>query len=380
MISKNIPMYKDGWPNVKRLIHDLECMTKIFNPQMIELNRQIPSAIDELIYVADEEDEVLNHLFENHLSFINKVASICQLRVVYIPLIYQRVQEEEVQRYFAPGDSEPIKPVKVGNDYMFQYLANPQDRERMSHGFIWNKGDEDLDENEPLQSEFFELSFSTEKSIPQQIYEIFRIVEYRREAEHGGPSNACVGGGYEAPEDYAENRFNTQLWGEDITDLMDEIREKVENLRQRGVAEQILIDLIRPQTKLSRLVISKDYKFILPDYNNMEIKMEPLVKAVYLLFLKHPEGIIFKDLPDYRKELTEIYLRMKPNGLSERVKKSIEDVTDPTKNSINEKCARIRGAFLEKFDNFLAKNYYIDGFRAEPKIIELPRELVVWEE
>ena len=372
-------MYKDGWPNVKRLIHDVECMTKIFNPQMIELNRQIPSAIDELIYVANEEDEVLNNLFENHLSFINKVASICQLRVVYIPLIYQRVQEEEVQRYFAPGDPELIKPAKVGNDYMFQYLVNPQDRERMAHGFIWNEEDEYLYEAEPsksIKAEFFELSSSAKKSIPHQIFEIFSIVEHRR----GGGTNYCMGGGFEAPEDYAENRFNSQLWGEDISDLMDEIREKVESLRQRGVAEQILIDLIRPQTKLSRLVISKNYKLILPDYNNMEIKMEPLVKAVYLLFLKHPEGIIFKDLPDYRKELTEIYLRMKPNGLSERVRKSIEAVTNPTKNSINEKCARIRGAFLEKFDNHLAQNYYIDGFRAEPKIIELPRELVVWKD
>ena len=41
----------------------------------------------------------------------------------------------------------------------------------------------------------------------------------------------------------------------------------------------------------------------------MEIKMEPLVKAVYLLFLKHPEGIVFKCLPDYRKELAELYKR-----------------------------------------------------------------------
>jgi hypothetical protein len=39
----------------------------------------------------------------------------------------------------------------------------------------------------------------------------------------------------------------------------------------------------------------------------MEIKMEPLTKAVYLLFLNHPEGILFKHLPDYRQELANIY-------------------------------------------------------------------------
>jgi hypothetical protein len=368
-------MYRQERPYVKRQIRDLEWATKIFNPQMVELNQCIPSDLEELIYVANEEDEVLNHLFENHLGFMNRVANVFNLRIVYIPLLYQRIQEEEVQRYVAPDVHELINPAEIGNDYMFQYLANPKDRERMAHGFIWNTGDEDLYEGEPLKLEFFALSSSSKKSIPHQIYEIFSIVDHRR---RGGP-NCCIGGGYEAPEDYAENRFNSQLWGEDITDLMDEIKEKVEKLRQRGVAEQILMDLIRPQTKLSRLVISKDYKLILTDYHNMEIKMEPLVKAVYLLFLKHPEGIMFKELPDYRTELTEIYLQLKPNGLTERVKKSIEDVTDPTKNSINEKCARIRGAFLEQFDNHLAKHYYIDGLRAEPKMIALPRELVVWE-
>ncbi|MBR1502897.1 MAG: hypothetical protein IJ618_03320 [Prevotella sp.] len=117
----------------------------------------------------------------------------------------------------------------------------------------------------------------------------------------------------------------------------------------------------------------------LPDYNDMEIKMEPLVKAVYLLFLRHPEGIAFKQLPDYREELTEIYVKLKPAGLTERAMQSIEDVTNPMLNSINEKCARIRGAFVGQFDEYMAKSYYVDGARSEAKRIALDRSLVVWE-
>ena len=107
--------------------------------------------------------------------------------------------------------------------------------------------------------------------------------------------------------------------------------------------------------------------------------MEPLVKAVYLLFLKHPEGIIFKDLPDYRKELTWIYSEVRPWGLTERAIQSIEDVTNPLLNSINEKCARIRSAFVKEFDEGLAKNYFVTGERGEAKKIALPRDLVIWE-
>ena len=96
---------------------------------------------------------------------------------------------------------------------------------------------------------------------------------------------------------------------------------------------------IQIKAQLSRLVITKDNRIILPDYNDIEVKMEPLVKAVYFLFLKHPKGIVFKKLADYRTELLEIYKVLKPMGLNKRTIQSIEDVTNPLLNSINEKCA-----------------------------------------
>ena len=161
--------------------------------------------------------------------------------------------------------------------------------------------------------------------------------------------------------------------------IVKEIRDKVNALRERGMAEKLIRKIIQIEPKLSRLVITKDMRILLPDYNNMEIKMEPLVKAVYLLFLKHPEGIAFKQLPDYREELTMIYNKLKPAGLTDRAIQSIEDVTNPMLNSINEKCARIRASFLCQFDDYMAKSYYIDGLRGEGKKISLPRNLITWE-
>lgn len=151
----------------------------------------------------------------------------------------------------------------------------------------------------------------------------------------------------------------------------------VEKNQPKEKQGEIVSQLPDDSEKLSRLVITKDFRILLPDYYNMEIKMEPLVKAVYFLFLKHPEGIMFKFLPDYREELTQIYVNLKPNGMNERVLQSIEDVTNPTMNSINEKCARISGAF--QFDEKLARHYYIEGKRGEAKKISLPRDLVTWE-
>ena len=138
-------------------------------------------------------------------------------------------------------------------------------------------------------------------------------------------------------------------------------------------------DKLKHQVKFSRITITKNCTVLLTDYDNKEVKMEPMTKAIFLLYLKHPEGIAFKQLPDYRKELADIYNRIKPFGLNDRVLKSIEDVTNPLLNSINEKCSRVKAAFLPLVDASLVDHYYIIGKGGEEKKITLPRNLVVWE-
>jgi hypothetical protein len=161
--------------------------------------------------------------------------------------------------------------------------------------------------------------------------------------------------------------------------LLEDMDVRVQKLRNKGLNEWTFRGLFKTKAQLSRLIITKDHRIMLPDYNDIEVKMEPLVKAVYLLFLKHPEGIVFKGLTDYREELLDIYKGLKPMGLGPRTIQSIEDVTNPLLNSINEKCARIRSAFVKKLDEGLAKNYFVTGERGEAKKVTLPRDLVVWE-
>lgn len=160
----------------------------------------------------------------------------------------------------------------------------------------------------------------------------------------------------------------------DVLDKYYEGKRCVKTIKRLGFREEKLKNRI----VLSKLTIKKDSTVILSDYNK-EVKMEPIVKAVYLLFLNHPEGIAFKFLPDYRKELADIYQKIKPFGLTERAIRSIEDVTNPLLNSINEKCSRVRAAFLSEVDTTLLEQYIITGKSGEVKKVTLPRELVVWE-
>ena len=160
--------------------------------------------------------------------------------------------------------------------------------------------------------------------------------------------------------------------------LLDEVKEKVRKLRTYGMADDEIVAAMNDEELFPQLVVTQDYRIVLADGANKEVKMEPLVKAVYLLFLSHPEGIVLKCLPDYRKEMTQLYLLLRPYGMTDRVLQSIEDVTNPTLNSINEKCARIRKAFSEQLPKSVARYYSISGKRGEVKKIDLVRANVVW--
>ena len=161
--------------------------------------------------------------------------------------------------------------------------------------------------------------------------------------------------------------------------LLDEVKEIVRKLKAYGVDDVEIVAVMNEEELFPQLVVTEDYKVVLADGTDTEVKMEPLVKAVYLLFLSHPEGIVLKCLPDYRKELTQLYLLLRPYGMTDRVMQSIENVTNPTQNSINEKCARIRKLFSDILPKTVARYYGISGKRGEAKKIDLVRANVIWE-
>ena len=91
--------------------------------------------------------------------------------------------------------------------------------------------------------------------------------------------------------------------------------------------------------------------------------MEPIQKALYLLFLNHPEGLVFKRLSEHREEFISLYDRISRRSDKEANEQTALRLLDPTNNSINEKCSRIKAAFLSRFDDSIAKHYYITSNR-----------------
>jgi len=171
-------------------------------------------------------------------------------------------------------------------------------------------------------------------------------------------------------------RLAEQLVAADRRDLL---------LKAIGVPllEELSIEAARE--KLSRLVITEDYRFVLADYNK-EVELQPVHKAVYLLFLNHPEGIEFKRLADHRQELLDLYMKTARWMDKEKIEESVDKLVNPLDNAINEKCSRIKKVFLDMMDEYRASYYIISSHTQKHiagrvwyerlKVITLPRELV----
>ena len=185
------------------------------------------------------------------------------------------------------------------------------------------------------------------------------------------------------PEEMAleVKRLAGQLQAEGRSDLL---------LKALGVPllEELRIEAAKG--KLSRLLITNDYRFILEDYNRQEVELQPVHKAVYLLFLAHPEGIEFKRLSDYREELTRYYMATAKLMDKEKIIEGVDHLVNPLDNAINEKCSRIKKVFLDMMDEYTASYYIISSHTQKHiagssriwyqrlKVITLPREFVVY--
>jgi hypothetical protein len=128
-----------------------------------------------------------------------------------------------------------------------------------------------------------------------------------------------------------------------------------------------------------RIRISRDYRITLPDRFDLEIRLRPLVKTVFLLFLRHPEGIRFTDLRDYRNELMDLYMGVTRRGDPEQVAESVDRLIDPRDNSIHEKASNLAAALSRYFPPDRLHAYTLTGKAGTPKRIRLDRNLVEWE-
>lgn len=113
--------------------------------------------------------------------------------------------------------------------------------------------------------------------------------------------------------------------------------------------------------------------------NGYLLKLRPLPKALFLLFLRHPEGILFKGLPCYREEFGEYYRRLSPRESQEAVERTVERLMDPYSNSLDTQRYLLRKQVCSQLNADIAANCIIVGSKGNKKRVLIDRARVIWE-
>lgn len=169
----------------------------------------------------------------------------------------------------------------------------------------------------------------------------------------------------------------------DIETLLEELRIVYNRLEEIGVTKELARQMLWEREKISRIYVRKNGSITLADYG-VEIVLPPLQWCLYVLFLRHPDGIAYKKLPDYKDELNDmlidIYKRNDGQVNESRLSHIVDRLTDSTCGSINENVSKIRRAFINAIGSEdCARHYYIQGTRGGVRRISIDRAFVVIE-
>ena len=167
---------------------------------------------------------------------------------------------------------------------------------------------------------------------------------------------------------------------ESLDPRTEQILAEIRRLQEKyGVSIDELEVVLGYTVKLSQIRILRSGKIYLPAYDNIEIRMPNVAKSLYFLYLRHPEGLRFKDVADHRDELVHIYSSITGRDDLQEIIKSIDILVDPFSNALNVNASRIKTAFRNVVSDRIARFYYINGAAGDVKKVPLDRDLVIWE-
>ena len=147
-------------------------------------------------------------------------------------------------------------------------------------------------------------------------------------------------------------------------------------MARRRLAE-MEVDLSAPGA--TDLYIDRHYRIHTTSFEGRVIPFRPLVQALFILFLKHPEGILLKDRARFQEELEDIYQRVAPHVSPEDRCRRVRRLMDVQDNSFSENLSVLNATLGRVFPPPQDANYKIRGCNGHPRRIPLSPLQVHWE-
>jgi hypothetical protein len=127
------------------------------------------------------------------------------------------------------------------------------------------------------------------------------------------------------------------------------------------------------------LYIDKKYSIRVGGPSGTQIPFRPLVRAMFILFLKHPEGILLKDRARFQKDLEDIYKIIAPNVDADDRRRRVQKLTNLEDNAFSENLSILNTTLDRIIPLSQVHNLKVQGNNGYPRRILLSPLLVHWE-
>ena len=168
-----------------------------------------------------------------------------------------------------------------------------------------------------------------------------------------------------------------RMEAEELLALMAKVQERLKEIGVSVDSSGTMLESAAAEPV--ELYIDRQYTIRMGAPDGSVMPLRPLVKALFILFLRHPEGILLKQRDRYRQELEEIYSVISPATALEDVKARVGRLVNLQDNSFSEKASVLNARLEALLPAGTAEDYKIQGYNGHPRRIALNPLLVYWE-
>lgn len=149
------------------------------------------------------------------------------------------------------------------------------------------------------------------------------------------------------------------MMDEDAVSIVAQIKSLLRQLKTKGATDKEIDSLLAEEDKPGRAYIDSKGQLVLPDAGEVKIKLTPMERTLYILFLKYPEGINADELWRYWDELCDIYGCQTVYDDTDLIEDAVEGICDEDKVTWYTNVSRIKKKVSDKLGKRAAEQYII---------------------
>lgn len=168
---------------------------------------------------------------------------------------------------------------------------------------------------------------------------------------------------------YSEKNDSNRVYMNQLMQIMDGVRS---NLMFRDRSKYL-------RTKSRLEFREQNHYMFLTDLGDLQVNLNPKERALYLLYMRHPEGISRTNVVDYKNELKSYYKWLTNSSSSDQIKMAVDLLVDASDDNFIQVLSRIRRKFKQAVGHEQYKDYSIESNNGIYQIA-IDRELVSFNE